>query len=102
LIGRLYSQAQRVLVWLGPPSEDSDIAMDALSVCEQNAQDSFREFRLRDSLEYIRKNKEAGAALLLLFNRSYWSRIWIVQEIMLAIYVLILWGSKSAHSIGAV
>jgi hypothetical protein len=30
LMGRIYSQAENVVVWLGPAANDSDLAMDAL------------------------------------------------------------------------
>jgi hypothetical protein len=69
-MGEIYSQANEVHVWLGPASSDSDAAMRYIaepSTWTRNEQTPDRE-----------------NSLYSLFDRPYWSRLWIIQELILA------------------
>ncbi|KAF8855784.1 HET-domain-containing protein [Acephala macrosclerotiorum] len=91
LMGKIYSEANRVMVWLGEAdkSAESDIAMD---------------FVLRRGLAPLRTkagrfqslwSQSQGKALLKLCERNYWRRVWVVQEIMHARDLKVFCGSKS-------
>ncbi|KNG90655.1 hypothetical protein ANOM_001336 [Aspergillus nomiae NRRL 13137] len=80
-MGDLYRQAQQVLVWLGPGAAGSDLIFD---ICAEAKQ------------EEIDLQGSSGKALDMLYQRSYWTRLWIIQELFLARDAVIFCGSKSA------
>jgi hypothetical protein len=89
MMKRIYSNAESVSVWLGEEDEsaDSDVAMEFLSTRELippgvSKTKSFWTPQQRD-------------AVLALCQRPYWTRIWIVQEILLAAEVTIPCGKKA-------
>lgn len=82
LQGEIYKSATCVLSWLGPSGDNSDLAMDYLDKCPSIASKSYG------------PNAFVVHGLDCLLNRPNWTRIWIVQEILLAQKVWILCGSK--------
>ena len=82
IMKKIYSQAQKVLVWLGPQKDDSDLAMDFIEELSEKAEDS-------DFLPWIKSNQGGGShvrqwsALQALLTRSWWTRTWAVQEFVL-------------------
>ncbi|PKS05013.1 hypothetical protein jhhlp_008379 [Lomentospora prolificans] len=77
LMKDIYSKAQSVSVWLGPEAEESGLAMRLLSHLAHRG----------DSPAYIKEliNSKARRrefdAVVRVFEREYWRRLWIVQEI---------------------
>lgn len=65
-MGEIYNTAVEVLVWLGPAADGSSHAMTAMVGLDQ-----------REILNH-------QAALQALFRRRYWTRLWIVQEVLLS------------------
>lgn len=90
LMSRIYGQAQNVLVWLGPPSDDSDVAMSLLDVCAQHARHNYLPIKSPDEPDF---DKSQPVALLNVLERTYWKRVWIIQEIMLARNIVLHCGS---------
>ncbi|KAK4960993.1 hypothetical protein LTR10_001482 [Elasticomyces elasticus] len=82
-MGRIYGQAVKVLVWLGPTHSDSDLAMQ--TIAEKHNQS--KQARLW--------SQPGGLAVARLCNRVYWTRLWIFQEIMLAREIVLLCGGKT-------
>ncbi|PMD19522.1 HET-domain-containing protein [Hyaloscypha hepaticicola] len=78
LMQMIYTQAERVLVWLGRSAENSADAIDLLEKINQLVQ-----------------QWKAWKALERLLNRTYWTRIWIGQEFVLGKSMTIHCGSKS-------
>lgn len=74
LMPQIYSGAYRVLIWLGPAAQGSDRAMDFLMKVPTLGVSKILK-RLWTTA--------AGAALAELCHRPYWSRLWVVQELML-------------------
>jgi hypothetical protein len=72
-MGRIYEEAQTVIVWLGEEAGDSAFAMDLM-----NGWHTFS--RLSKFLDQSR----VTSALLAWFRRDYWTRTWVVQEFLLA------------------
>ncbi|KAK4894946.1 hypothetical protein LTR27_006813 [Elasticomyces elasticus] len=85
LMGRIYSQAIKVLAWLGPAHSDSDLAMQTMA----NSRTHRKPNRFW--------NTPGGLAVARLCNRAYWTRMWIFQEVMLAQNVVLLCGNKTAE-----
>ncbi|KAK3312735.1 hypothetical protein B0H66DRAFT_607796 [Apodospora peruviana] len=81
LMGKIYTQAAYVVVWLGQADLNSDLAADYIKNDSTTSSDS--------SMLDI---EQAVHSFLL---RPYWSRVWIFQEIMLARDIIFLCGHKS-------
>ena len=80
LMGRIYRQAWDVLVWLGPSRDRSDLAISHLrriGLGDRAANDKL----FNDKDNAYEAEMRAIAALC---TRTYWRRIWVVQEIVLA------------------
>jgi hypothetical protein len=78
LMRQVFGYASEVLVWLGIEADDSRLAMEVLQdVCES--------YNWSDALKAIAR----------LFNREYWTRMWIIQEIGLAEKVTLRCGGQS-------
>ncbi|EMD00546.1 hypothetical protein BAUCODRAFT_50168, partial [Baudoinia panamericana UAMH 10762] len=71
----IYSQATRVLCWLGVPTDTSEIVEEGLH----------RLARSKDwSSDDTGDDASVSAALEYIAGRPYWRRTWIVQEFLLA------------------
>ncbi|KAE9371825.1 hypothetical protein N431DRAFT_484273 [Stipitochalara longipes BDJ] len=79
MMGEIYKRAAVVLAWLGHPFDGSDEAMDLIeeigTACMPGSNTQRRSF---DTLAPY------SAQVLQLFQRDYWSRVWIVQEVAMA------------------
>ena len=94
LMGLIYSYAKSVLVWLGRQADGSEEYFDCCNRVRSKPQ-SFR--------SNIRNNADSGAgnpssaAIASLQNRTYWTRTWIIQEIVLASDIHIFCGDRFTH-----
>jgi hypothetical protein len=92
LMGRIYSSAKSVLVWLGLSSDDSDTffksqyANGGIRITHSDAAVG------HDKMPLVVTNSHAINAL---YSREYWTRTWIVQEIVLASKIDIYCGDYS-------
>lgn len=78
-MGRIYSKASVVRMWLGTESDHADEAFELIRRC--GPMDSTSQEVVARSV----MNDEAGAkALTRLLRRDYWNRMWVFQEIVLA------------------
>lgn len=88
LMAHIYSDASCVIAWLGPEAEDSAPAVETLR-CGLSMNDSDKPM---SASNYTQTRPHTLSALRSLFDRSYWRRIWVVQEFSLATNLLILCG----------
>jgi hypothetical protein len=85
----IYASAVEVCVWLGESYDNSSIAFEFVSkVAKFSGQDLSKEILVPGNLKALK-------ALVSLFKRSYWSRVWIVQEIATARSITVYCGSDS-------
>lgn len=82
MMGKIYSSAKHVLIHLGEESEDSDLAMQIM------AEADFLAFGKTDF------QPPEKAALQALFRRAWFTRVWILEEAILAKSALVLCGTK--------
>lgn len=82
LMSQIYSDASAVWFWLGASGKNSEVAMRYLV----QAGEPPCHFPSVDEVSALRG----------LCSRSYWSRLWIVQEILLARSLVILCGNFGA------
>jgi len=119
LMSRIYTEANQVLMWLGPAAEESDLAMwwlKRISVRKSiwdpdpswNSGWNIGKSRGRNPditpmcIKYCKsRNAMISAirgALKALLERPYWNRLWIVQEAILGTSPLVLCGARSIPS----
>jgi len=93
LMKSIYSCASNVIIWLGEDSVSSRQAMDLLcSASKQVDPHTWLSYRLETTFQ---SDVTQWKALLSLFKRDYWSRVWIIQETAVATNLEILCGSQS-------
>ncbi|KAI3400801.1 hypothetical protein diail_2010 [Diaporthe ilicicola] len=88
LMKQIYSMASNVYIWLGPESENSRLAMDFLA--NEGTKPLKRQV---DDYRPIWDMPE-GKAIRDLCERPYWSRMWIIQEIIHANRLTVWCGSQ--------
>lgn len=91
----IYQSASRVVVWLGPEAEDSNIAMAAI----ERMGSSFNSATMRlEDAHYVPNmdiSDTAWQALGRLFRRSWYNRSWILQEVSASENLIVMCGSQS-------
>jgi hypothetical protein len=108
-MGLVYSNAAKVYVWLGPARDGSDQVFAFLNTLRipdpQNLSctDSIRALSDRDwnrtqidiYHDGLVGQKLHGAALRSIFSRTYWTRVWVIQEILAAKRLVVCCGTMS-------
>lgn len=92
LMGFIFSKADITIAWLGLAMDDSDFAMESLKLNPHALDDDDVPFFDR---KYERSHMDCAIKSLL--TRDYFSRMWVVQEILLARDVLIICGSTCRY-----
>jgi hypothetical protein len=97
----IYSQAEEVVVWLGPHSENSHCAFHILRDFLILARHPYSTLVMCKYLEYTEPVGDPEVAkglraLADLFLRDYWYRMWIVQELTVARHITIHVGDCAA------
>lgn len=93
LMAGIYKKAQYVAVWLGPEADDSNLATSILQDVAVAAQTGAGRVRIK-SIFSFREQDQCFPALAALFEREYWNRLWIVQEIFNAASIYVYCGSS--------
>lgn len=89
-MGAIYTNALKVLVWFGESDDDIEKAMDMLCDMESKVDISKLDWYLDNSEPQLdwyvaaRNDKSVHPGLNKLFNRPWFSRIWVVQEVGLS------------------
>jgi hypothetical protein len=83
-MGRIYSEAQRVVAWLGESDARSALVFQLLGKIGTDSEwTKFSENSILDGDATAAGNTKLSA-IEMMFSREYWHRLWIVQEIILA------------------
>jgi hypothetical protein len=109
LMGDIYSRAERVLIWLGPGTNNTDLLLGCLKQLEiESTSDwTFRDSRWRESWFSLQVGmmsqhcdiaKRHLAGLELLLERNWFKRVWILQEVANAKRATVYSGTKSVSA----
>jgi hypothetical protein len=93
LMQSIYSRAYITIVWLGESSANSDIAMDFI-VDMGNTMKKLG-FRTTERVLQDRKYSPKWEALESLFLRRWWTRVWTIQEFIVASHLSFWCGLKT-------
>ncbi|PMD45671.1 hypothetical protein L207DRAFT_578577 [Hyaloscypha variabilis F] len=93
-MGSIYSRAERVVVWIGPSSEDTGLALTTLRAIASGlylGDDGFLVHRpdcwglsLETDFEALKSKRPNWFAIRNLLRREWFSRLWVLQEVGLA------------------
>ncbi|KAH8796384.1 heterokaryon incompatibility protein-domain-containing protein [Hyaloscypha finlandica] len=107
LMRSIYSQAERVVMWLGEEENNSSLAITFINRWHDAFVAAVADKRLELKTRHLERilslvedpfDKQSVLAVRCLFERGYWSRVWIIQEIVLAKDRLILCGRDSVDA----
>jgi hypothetical protein len=95
----IYCNAERVLVWLGPADDDSDLAIDNILAATMYARAKTAERYFMPSAEdmlarYPEPDPRVLPAIGRLFARQWFHRVWVIQEVLLARSILLVCGNR--------
>jgi hypothetical protein len=93
LMRSIYSGAVEVLTWLGPAADDSVLTMSGIGSAGPRGP-----FFLETDDFFIPNRARRREAIVALFGRPYWRRVWIVQEVRLASRCLVMCGQSIIYS----
>ena len=104
-MNRLYHNADLVYAWLGQASDGSDEAMDAIRDVDlpPDSIDTSEE-QLNDRILHLKSQTpklfqmELFKPIAALSRRSWFQRLWVVQEYLLAKSTVFLCGRKTVDS----
>jgi hypothetical protein len=98
LMGMIYSCANSVLVWLGPQADGSEVYFDYCNRETNPEAQAEKPFNThRQSLSAGSDTTSMSTAIASLQRRTYWTRTWIIQEIVLASDIHVFCGDRSTH-----
>ncbi|KAF2464838.1 HET-domain-containing protein [Lindgomyces ingoldianus] len=112
-MGNIYSQADRVVIWLGPATHDINVLMNSLKQLEEESiKYACKDWSLTDkrwvdlwsSLHPFLMSQHWGlevrqrAGLELLLGRPWFKRVWILQEVANAKRAVVCSGTKSVSA----
>ena len=90
LMATIYARAESVAIWLGPEGDNSSMALEFLREAAHFS-DSTDDMRTLIASRYW---KRQVAATVSLFERDYWRRLWVVQEVLNAKTIWVYCGSS--------
>lgn len=82
----IYSKAKMTCVWLGPSADGSDEAVDFINSANKL---DVSNASLPDTIELV-----PTKALVALYSRTWWQRVWVIQEALLSNRTLVMCGTK--------
>ena len=109
-MGDIYHRAERVVMWLGPATYETNVLMDSMKLLEEErinhsrniSEQARREIwlNIQPMLRSMHSDLEfrQRTGLESLFGRSWFRRVWIVQEVANARAAIVVCGAKSVSA----
>lgn len=105
IMRNIYSKARRVLVWLGQ-DKANNAKLAFTTICEivrswrpPNNPQNFSSYKdaFETQKEGLSIDEDGWTALQAMFQTEYFSRFWVIQELVLGQNATIVWGSHSIN-----
>ena len=96
LMGEIYKMAERVFAWLGPEDDTTTQAMTFLarvSVPNDTLDEATSSQSLPISSDTMLMEEDVLSALNYILSSSWFTRVWIVQELILGSHVFLVYGN---------
>lgn len=97
MMERIYKTAVNVLVWLGPSVENSDLAFDYASTVVEgcaNISERYVDENRLPSFNLPSVTDPVWGAIGDSFGHRWFTRLWVIQEVVLASNVVVVCGTK--------
>ncbi|KAK5653044.1 hypothetical protein OQA88_9330 [Cercophora sp. LCS_1] len=102
----IYSEASQVMIWLGEPYEDDDLGMqfaEELWAARKSWDEVATTWLDRLALDVInvpnhffqKKRDDDWSALASLYSRPWFTRVWVIQELLMAKEAIFLYGLRN-------
>ena len=89
MMANIYKRAESVLIWLGREGEESDMAMDLILRLPDQEHQGMLSVRGSDAPQWV--------AFVALLRRAWFSRRWVVQELVFAQKAYLMCGDLSVN-----
>ncbi|OOF96413.1 hypothetical protein ASPCADRAFT_206608 [Aspergillus carbonarius ITEM 5010] len=89
----IYAQADRVVVWLGPPEDNGDNALEVIGHLAEN------KMQMRPKLTTAYLQKKDNNIFKELLEHNWFRRIWVLQEVGVARSIIIKFGLGQINGI---
>ncbi|KPI37392.1 uncharacterized protein AB675_10255 [Cyphellophora attinorum] len=96
LMGEIYKTATEVFSWLGHAAAGSDEVFDLINSRKWSPDAPLDSDQGKNEFFLALCERNLSASFRLLVERPYWTRVWILQEVVLARTVVLCCGGKSA------
>ena len=84
MMQEIYEKASRVIIWLGSPSRDLDVAMFAIKLLADMPRTETNVQPEHDGCRKLMNKTEMKLALTAVADLPWWRRVWVVQEVYAA------------------
>ena len=95
LMSKIYSQAMKVIAWLGPAADDSDWCFDRLNDIADRSTISPDDINYKASQYLDSYGTRLRAGVTAILKRPMFSRVWCVQELILPPKVVLMCGTRT-------
>jgi hypothetical protein len=99
LMEQIYRLNASVYMWLGEEADESDLAMETLSLIgaflDEDRAEQAKKIEQFMKSSFDRSYDRNWKAVTGLFSRNYWTRVWILQEVLQSSQAILHCGSKS-------
>lgn len=96
IMNHIYSCCRGTFIWLGAEADNSGLAIDMINEVSKAYDEWYQQIMRREIIppepSPLQKSPRHRSALAPFLSRSYWERLWIVQEVLLSDEKLILCG----------
>jgi hypothetical protein len=84
MMRQIYEKAQRVVIWLGIERDESNLAFKFMAfISADRRKHAMKAEKFKEEIKYSGFGQELEAVQKL-FQRPYWERLWIIQEVVVA------------------
>lgn len=90
----IYQRAERVVIWLGEHSDDSRAAIKQLEMLSVDDCDGHQVENAHHASRRSPAMLARWVPIYHFFSRSWWSRVWVMQEVVWAAEILVLCGDS--------
>lgn len=93
-MGQIYTKARRVVSWLGYGNEQVEAAITFIKQFFPLSDGLFQSF-YKSKEDNMGQVQQPWLTVLLLCDLRYWTRVWMVQEILKARSITFIYGDQS-------
>jgi Heterokaryon incompatibility protein (HET) len=96
IMGDIYRNAVQTIIWLGPGDENTSLAFTQLHTILSQTQAESEELGKGETSKNIGFGLDRNdSSVIGLVGNDWWTRVWVVQEVVLARNATVCWGNET-------